>query len=110
MEYRAIGIRNMTMKKYLLVLLLALAPISFALSADNGSDANLQSGFDITVNINTATAEELATLLQGIGLQKAQAIIEYREANGNFVTKDELTKVKGIGPALVARNEDRILL
>ncbi len=98
------------MNKYLLVLLLGLLPISSALSSSNTTTTNTQQGFEITVNINTASAEELATLLQGIGLQKAQAIIEYREANGNFVSKDELIKVKGIGPALVARNEDRILL
>lgn len=98
------------MNKYLLVLLLVLLPISSALSSSNTTTTNNQQGFEITVNINTASAEELATLLQGIGRQKAQAIIEYREANGNFVSKDELIKVKGIGPALVARNEERILL
>ncbi|WP_332398101.1 ComEA family DNA-binding protein [Vibrio metschnikovii] len=61
-------------------------------------------------NVNTASAEEIATLLQGIGLQKAQAIVEYREINGQFLTKEDLTKVKGIGPAIVARNDKRILL
>ncbi|MBD0787044.1 helix-hairpin-helix domain-containing protein [Vibrio sp. Y2-5] len=64
----------------------------------------------ITVNVNTASAEEISTLLKGVGLKKAQAIVEYRDQNGPFVSKDELTKVKGIGAATVKKNEDRILL
>ncbi|NLC28265.1 MAG: ComEA family DNA-binding protein, partial [Campylobacteraceae bacterium] len=54
------------------------------------------------VNINTANVEELATL-KGIGEKKAQAIIEYREANGGFKTVDELSNVKGIGEKIVAK-------
>ncbi len=34
------------------------------------------------VNINTASAEELAENLKGVGPKKALAIIEYRETNG----------------------------
>ena len=49
-----------------------------------------------TVNINTATKEQLMTL-DGIGEVKATAILEYRRENGNFYTVDELTNVKGIG-------------
>ncbi|MCG6283038.1 ComEA family DNA-binding protein, partial [Vibrio diabolicus] len=41
--------------------------------------AQVSDEIEITVNINTAPAEELATLLKGIGLKKAQAIVEYRE-------------------------------
>ncbi|WP_217520727.1 ComEA family DNA-binding protein [Vibrio metschnikovii] len=95
-------------KNYLLALLLGLSlPFSQAMSEETVS---VNQGFEITVNVNTASAEEIATLLQGIGLQKAQAIVEYREINGQFLTKEDLTKVKGIGPAIVARNDKRILL
>ncbi|EKO3607813.1 ComEA family DNA-binding protein [Vibrio metschnikovii] len=95
-------------KNYLLALLLGLSlPVSKAMSEETVS---VNQGFEITVNVNTASAEEIATLLQGIGLQKAQAIVEYREINGQFLTKEDLTKVKGIGPAIVARNDKRILL
>ena len=48
------------------------------------------------VNINTAQVQELAGL-QGIGPAKAQAIVEYREKNGQFKSVKDLAKVKGIG-------------
>lgn len=57
---------------------------------------------DKLVNINTATAEELATA-KGIGDAKAEAIVAYREQNGPFKSVDDLTQVKGIGPQLLAR-------
>jgi competence protein ComEA len=49
------------------------------------------------VNINTASAELLATL-PGIGPTTAEKIIEYRQQNGPFQTIDDLLKVPGIGP------------
>jgi competence protein ComEA len=54
------------------------------------------------VNINTANADELATL-NGIGKAKAEAIVAYRTANGNFTTVDDLTKVKGIGDKIIEK-------
>jgi len=46
------------------------------------------------VNINTATVAELESL-PGIGPAKAEAIIKYREANGNFQKAGDLILVKG---------------
>lgn len=60
------------------------------------------------VNINTADAPTIAGALDGVGLKKAEAIVAYREANGRFNAPAELTKVKGIGAATVARNEGKI--
>ncbi|HHO47962.1 MAG TPA: helix-hairpin-helix domain-containing protein [Desulfobacteraceae bacterium] len=48
------------------------------------------------VNINTAGVEELQSL-PGIGQSKAEAIVKYREENGNFKTTEDLMQVKGIG-------------
>jgi len=62
------------------------------------------------VNINTADAQAIADNLNGIGLKKAEAIIEYRKEHGPFKTLDELKGVKGIGDATVANNEKLIQL
>lgn len=63
-----------------------------------------------TVNINTASAEELQKSLKGIGEAKAQAIVDYRVSNGPFVTVDQLLEVKGIGKGTLDKNRDRISL
>lgn len=62
------------------------------------------------VNINNADASEIAAALQGIGAQKAEAIVAYREKNGPYKSVDELEQVKGIGPATISKNRDDILL
>ena len=60
------------------------------------------------VNINTADAETISRELKGIGLAKARAIIEFREQHGAFELPEELLKVKGIGPRVLAANRDDI--
>lgn len=62
------------------------------------------------VDINTATAAEIAANLNGIGPAKAQAIVAYREAHGPFVAIDQLADVKGIGPATLDKNRELIRL
>ncbi len=62
------------------------------------------------VNVNTANAEEIAENLKGIGLSKAEKIVEYREANGAFGHVDELVNVKGIGVRTVDQNRGMILI
>lgn len=61
-----------------------------------------------TVDINSADAETLAKVIDGIGVAKAQAIVDYRQANGPFKTVDGLVAVKGIGERTVERNRDRL--
>ena len=58
------------------------------------------------VNVNAASQQELEAL-PGIGPAKAKAIVEYRAQNGAFKSVDELTKVKGIGPAVLAKLKDQ---
>lgn len=56
---------------------------------------------DKLVNINSATAAELASL-KGLGDAKAKAIVAYRDKNGPFKSVDELDQVSGIGDKLLA--------
>ncbi|MFA5825228.1 MAG: helix-hairpin-helix domain-containing protein [Gallionellaceae bacterium] len=75
------------MKKILLVVALFFAFVSVAFAA---------------VNLNTATKEELDSV-KGIGPVKAQAIIEYRQKNGQFKSVDDLKNVKGFGDKSVEK-------
>ena len=85
------------MKQHLIYLLLL-----FSLFAGNLVYAN-------PININTATAEQIADNLQGIGIKKAQAIIQYRELNGKFHSAEDLLNVKGIGESTLRNNQDNLL-
>ncbi len=62
------------------------------------------------VNVNTADAETISAELKGVGITKALAIVEYREANGPFKAPEELVMVKGIGERTVEINREFILL
>ncbi len=55
-----------------------------------------------TVNINTATPEQLE-LLPGIGEVRAKAVVAMRKQRGGFQSVEELTAVKGIGAAALER-------
>lgn len=59
------------------------------------------------ININTASLEELDSL-PGIGPSKAQAIIDYREANGDFATIEDIMNVTGIGQGTFDNMKDFI--
>lgn len=83
--------------KKLIALMLALAVSAIAWAAD-------------VLNINTANAEQIAAALKGVGMSKAEAIVEYREANGAFQHIDELVNVKGIGVRTVDLNREVIRL
>jgi competence ComEA-like helix-hairpin-helix protein len=59
------------------------------------------------VNLNMASAEELDTLPE-IGEALSQAIVEYRMTFGAFETVDDLTDVRGIGPATLSAVRDLV--
>jgi len=85
-------------RKTLIAIFLSLALTQFGMAQE------------MTVDVNTATAEQLAEALTGVGPAKAEAIIEYREQNGDFKHVDELVNVRGIGLRTLDRNRDRIAL
>ena len=62
------------------------------------------------VNINEADAESIADVLVGIGVTKAQAIVQFREEHGPFTSIDQLLDVNGIGQSTLSNNRQRIVL
>lgn len=89
---------------------LAIMLFSSNIALAKEESANKHEGIEVVVNINEAGAEELKTLLVGIGESKARAIVEYRKVNGRFSAVDELSNVKGIGDKLVENNRSRMAL
>ncbi|AOE50186.1 ComEA family DNA-binding protein [Kangiella sediminilitoris] len=85
-----------------ILLALAIAPAS----AEKSGSAESQQ--QIKVNINKADSSQLAATLKGVGVKKAQAIIDYREKFGPFKSVDELTAVKGIGAKTLEKNRSKI--
>ena len=62
------------------------------------------------VDINTADAATIDAALLNIGPSKAQAIVDYREANGAFRSAEELALVKGVGLKTIEKNRERIVV
>ncbi len=54
------------------------------------------------VNVNTASASDLAASLPGIGETKAKAIVDYRKKYGKFKSAKDLEKVTGLGEKSVS--------
>src|SRR3989344_3974283 len=80
---------------FLVLIFVSIAAISYV---------NAQSSL---ININTADSASLQTL-NGIGAFKAQAIIDYRIANGSFAAIEDIQNVSGIGPATYNNIKDFI--
>lgn len=90
--------------------LFSLILFSSGIAQAKEESVNKHEGIEIVVNINEARAEELKTLLIGVGDSKAKAIVDYRTLNGKFAAVDDLSKVKGIGVKLLEKNRSRIIL
>ena len=71
------------------------------------SDGGSSSSNTDVININTANKEQLMKI-SGVGKTKAEAIISYREKNGDFKKKEDITKVHGIGKATFEKIKDKI--
>lgn len=61
------------------------------------------------ININTANTGQLQEL-QGVGQVLASRIVEYRNQNGKFSSKEELKNVSGIGDKKFDEIKDKIVL
>ena len=72
-------------------------------SADPGGSA----GADGKVNLNTADAAALQTLI-GIGESKASAILAYREEHGRFNSIEDIMNVPGIKESTFSKIKDKI--
>ena len=64
----------------------------------------------MTVNVNLATAEQLAEVLDGVGITRAEAIVQHRESYGKFERVEELLMVRGIGDSILEANRSKISL
>ncbi|MFA5148105.1 MAG: helix-hairpin-helix domain-containing protein [Candidatus Omnitrophota bacterium] len=61
------------------------------------------------VNINTADAEKIESL-PDIGPKMAKDIVDYRAAHGQYLFKEDLMKVRGIGPKTFGKIKELIAL
>ena len=74
--------------------------------SSNGAGAGATSATGI-VDINSATLSDLDAL-PGVGPSTAQAIIDYRVANGPYSSVEDLLNVRGIGPSKLAAMRARV--
>jgi len=100
------------MKRFLLPLLFvvftSLALFSSAATQSMPTGVEVSATTEQTIDLNSADAATLQRELSGVGVAKARAIVEYREAHGPFASVDELLEVKGIGPAILQKNRSKL--
>ncbi|MEX1056170.1 MAG: helix-hairpin-helix domain-containing protein [Natronospirillum sp.] len=86
-----------------LVLLLSLSGLALA-EQNEFPEPGTNDDMALLVNINIDDAEKMAELLTGVGVARAEAIVQYRETHGHFEQIDDLVSVSGIGPATLENN------
>ncbi|WP_028862330.1 ComEA family DNA-binding protein [Psychromonas aquimarina] len=96
-------LKKLTCRLLLAVSLFLLSAGQLVFAADKSAE-QLVSTAELSekININSANAEQLS-VINGIGNKKAQAIVDYRENNGDFLNIDELINVKGIGQSTLKK-------
>ncbi|WP_372858771.1 ComEA family DNA-binding protein [Pseudoalteromonas sp.] len=83
---------------------LCLLPMGTTFAQSDMLSEQMQSAM---VNVNTADLKQLIKL-PGVGKKKAQAIIDYRETNGDFASLEDLAKVKGVGKKMLAKLDGKV--
>lgn len=71
---------------------------------DSGNNSEIK---DDRININTAD-KSLLMSISGVGEAKADAIISYREKNGNFKAVEEIMNIEGIKEGVFNKIKDKI--
>ena len=95
---------------FIMIIALAFGSVlpAVATAAEEGKSVVQSEKAVTTININTATAQQLAEGIKGVGQKKAELIVEYREKYGKFATVEELTQVKGIGKGTLQANAGKL--
>jgi competence protein ComEA len=84
------------MLRSLMATALLLAASAAPMPAQEKAASNKAADASSTLDLNTATPQQLETL-PGIGASTAARIVEYRQKNGGFKKIEELMNVRGIG-------------
>ncbi|WP_062521177.1 ComEA family DNA-binding protein [Demequina silvatica] len=71
-----------------------------AVAAGAGAEGGEATGGSALINLNSADAAALEEI-PGVGPVLAARIVEDREANGPFLTLEDLERVSGVGPSIV---------
>lgn len=65
---------------------------------------------DLPINLNSASAVDIAEAIDGVGEVRAAAIIVLREQLGGFTELEQLLEIKGISEATLSRIRSLIVL
>lgn len=79
------------------VAMAGLSPVSVVAAENPAANTVIEA-----IQLNQATAEELQALL-GVGPALSERIVVYRTEHGPFKSLEQLTEVKGIGQAKLAK-------
>ena len=77
--------------------------------AGQDTDSKTKPAGELLVDINTASAEDLAQL-PGVGDKVAERIVNYREKNGRFQKVEEIMNVRGIGEKTFVKLRDHLVV
>ena len=61
----------------------------------------------VKINVNKASAKDLETGLE-LTAKESEAMVKYRQANGNFKALDDLKKVPGLDAVKIESKKDRL--
>lgn len=97
-----------------ILMLLGIVALTFAVvvtpaGAEQGKASKSTAATKVRVDINTASAEELAQL-PGIGDKVAARVVTYREENGRFLKIEEIMNVRGIGEKTFLKIKDSLIV